>query len=140
MRGSSPTNADQQQSIDRSGFPHRIGINWRAGAKLEAKDFMEKWYPAKVVEVDDSDNTVLIHFDGWNQRYDEWLDMDSERIRPMVRHSVRRERREKAKVVVKLPAVSECNYRDYTAMIPFFEVLNPSDKEHSLSRMASGCF
>ena len=70
---------------------------------------MGKWYPAKVVEVDDSDNTVLIHFDGWNQRYDEWLDMDSERIRPMTRHSERRERREKSKVVVKPPTVLYCH-------------------------------
>jgi len=40
-------------------------------------------YPAKIVEVDDRDMTVLIHFDGWNQRYDEWVKMSSDQLRPL---------------------------------------------------------
>lgn len=40
---------------------------------------------------------VLIHFDGWNQRYDEWIDMSSDRIRPLVRHSERKERNKRVK-------------------------------------------
>jgi len=40
-------------------------------------------YPARVVEVDDRDVTVLIHFDGWNQRYDEWVKMTSDQLRPI---------------------------------------------------------
>ena len=40
-------------------------------------------YPAKIVEVDDRDTTVLIHFDGWNQRYDEWVKMNSDQLRPL---------------------------------------------------------
>ena len=40
-------------------------------------------YPAKIVEVDDRDMTVLIHFDGWNQRYDEWVKMNSDQLRPL---------------------------------------------------------
>ena len=51
-------------------------------------------YPARITEIDDKDKTVLVHFDGWNQRYDEWVKMDSERLRPVTRHS---ERKEKAK-------------------------------------------
>ena len=27
--------------------------------------------------------TVLIHFDGWNQRYDEWVKMSSDQLRPL---------------------------------------------------------
>lgn len=42
---------------------------------------------------------VLIHFDGWNQRYDEWIDMMSDKIRPLVRHSGRKERKKPAKGV-----------------------------------------
>ena len=40
-------------------------------------------YPARIVEVDDRDMTVLIHFDGWNQRYDEWVKMTSNQLRPL---------------------------------------------------------
>jgi len=35
------------------------------------------------MEVDDRDMTVLIHFDGWNQRYDEWVKMTSDQLRPL---------------------------------------------------------
>ena len=33
---------------------------------------------------------VMIHFDGWNQRYDEWIEMDSERLRGKGKHSARK--------------------------------------------------
>ena len=43
---------------------------------------------------------MLIHFEGWNQRYDEWVDMSSERLRPLTRHSVRQtDRRKRGKSV-----------------------------------------
>ncbi len=52
-------------------------------------------YSAKILEVDSEDITVLIHFEGWNSRYDEWIRMDSDRLRPSTRHSERKEKREK---------------------------------------------
>ena len=60
-------------------------------------------YSAKIVEIDESDNTVLIHFDGWNQRYDEWVEMSSENLRPATRHS---ERKDKSKTHVGTVSVS----------------------------------
>ena len=42
-------------------------------------------YSAKIVEIDDKDQAVMIHFDGWNSRYDEWLRMDSDRLRPIAK-------------------------------------------------------
>ncbi|CAC5394264.1 PHF20 [Mytilus coruscus] len=74
-------------------FPMRSGIVWRKGEKIEAMDFIEKWYPAKIIEIDEEDMAVLIHFEGWNQRYDQWMDMSSEKIRPKARHSGRKEKR-----------------------------------------------
>ncbi|CAH1775914.1 unnamed protein product [Owenia fusiformis] len=71
-------------------FPIRPGIIWAAGGKVEAMDYQKKWFPAKIMEVDDKELEVLIHFDGWNQRYDEWISMDSDRLRPMARHSDRK--------------------------------------------------
>ncbi|XP_043480685.1 PHD finger protein 20 [Leptopilina heterotoma] len=57
------------------------GLNFFPGDKLEAKDFNEKWYTAKVVETDWVEREVLIHFDKWSARFDEWIPMDSPRLR-----------------------------------------------------------
>lgn len=40
-------------------------------------------YPAKIVEVDEKTADVLIHFDGWSSRFDEWVEMRSDRLRAM---------------------------------------------------------
>ncbi|XP_076172113.1 PHD finger protein MBD-R2 isoform X2 [Ptiloglossa arizonensis] len=60
---------------------NRDGLKFFPGAKLEAKDFNEKWYSAKVVETDWEEREVLIHFDKWSSRFDEWIPMDSSRLR-----------------------------------------------------------
>lgn len=57
------------------------GLQFFPGDKLEAKDFNEKWYTAKVVETDWVEREVLIHFDKWSARFDEWIPMDSPRLR-----------------------------------------------------------
>ncbi|XP_012214996.1 PHD finger protein 20-like protein 1 isoform X3 [Linepithema humile] len=62
---------------------NRDGLNFYPGAKLEAKDFNDIWYSAKVVETDWVDREVLIHFDKWSSRYDEWIPMDSSRLREL---------------------------------------------------------
>lgn len=89
-------------SVKGTKLPNRVGIHWRKGERLEAKDFMDKWFPAKIREVNEEDMEVLIHFDGWNQRYDEWLPMTTERIRPMTRHSARKDENRKARTEFKI--------------------------------------
>ncbi|KAL3860765.1 hypothetical protein ACJMK2_010836 [Sinanodonta woodiana] len=89
-------------SVKLGKCPLRPGITWRQGEKLEAMDFMSAWYVAKIVDLDEEDQTVLIHFDGWNHRYDEWLDMSSERLRPITRHSVRKGGNRKLKAMHKV--------------------------------------
>lgn len=80
----SPTGSAKNMKV-----PSRPGIPWIPGTRLEAKDYLDKWYPARVHDVDFEDCTVLIHFEGWNQRYDEWVTMDSDDLRPVARHSER---------------------------------------------------
>lgn len=60
---------------------NRGGLKFFPGAKLEAKDFNEKWYAAKVVETDWDEREVLIRFDKWSTRFEEWIPMDSSRLR-----------------------------------------------------------
>lgn len=38
------------------------------------------WYQAKVVAVSSDNNSLKIHFVGWNSKHDEWIDRASERI------------------------------------------------------------
>ncbi|XP_016844455.2 PHD finger protein 20 [Nasonia vitripennis] len=50
------------------------------GDKLEAMDFNEKWYSARVIEIDWFEREVLINFDKWSSRFNEWIPMDSSRL------------------------------------------------------------
>ncbi|XP_062603197.1 PHD finger protein 20-like protein 1 isoform X2 [Saccostrea cucullata] len=87
---SSASSTTQTPPAVSKKFPVRPGINLRKGERLEAMDFSSKWYSAKIVEIDEEEKMVMIHFDGWNQRYDEWIEMDSEKLRPKTRHSSRK--------------------------------------------------
>ena len=72
------------------GFIEGSGIsleNVKVGYALEAASFDGKWYFGKIVSVDDSDGTFLVHFDGWNVRFDEWYKFSSKKVRPLP-HSV----------------------------------------------------
>ncbi|XP_044008198.1 uncharacterized protein LOC122852461 isoform X3 [Aphidius gifuensis] len=57
------------------------GLTFFIGSRLEAKDYHNQWFPAKVVEIDWTEREILIHFDKWNSRYDEWIPIDSSRLR-----------------------------------------------------------
>ncbi|XP_033124912.1 PHD finger protein 20-like protein 1 isoform X1 [Anneissia japonica] len=69
----------------------RPGFTFEPGIKVEAMDYLNNWYAAKIVRVDWDAQEVQIHFEGWNARYDEWLDFHSERLRPVPRQSNRRD-------------------------------------------------
>jgi len=44
-------------------------------------------YAAKIVEVDWEEEEIFIHFEKWSIRFDEWIPMDSSRIRPITKES-----------------------------------------------------
>ena len=56
-------------------------------------------YTAKIINIDEGDSTVLIHFEGWNSRFDEWLEYDSDRLRPLTRVSARKEAAKEVKAL-----------------------------------------
>ena len=68
-------------------------------------------YPSKIVEISEEEKAVLIHFEGWNQRYDEWVDMASERLRPTTRHSERKDKGINKRRRVHPHPVSAVNFR-----------------------------
>ncbi|CAG8488341.1 2903_t:CDS:10 [Ambispora gerdemannii] len=50
--------------------------------RVEVLNFDKVWYPGKVVKVEKT--KVKVHYDGWSQEYDEWLWVDSQRLRKFV--------------------------------------------------------
>ncbi|KAJ8664725.1 hypothetical protein QAD02_006387 [Eretmocerus hayati] len=68
--------------LERPNIMFRRGdLDFIPGSKLEAKDFNDMWYSARIVETDWLEREVLIHFDNWSSRYDEWIGMNSSRLR-----------------------------------------------------------
>ena len=49
----------------------------KRGVLCEAKDFANTWYKSRVLEVDEPNNKVLVHFLGWNTRHDQWFEIGS---------------------------------------------------------------
>ncbi|XP_045470389.1 PHD finger protein 20 [Harmonia axyridis] len=63
-------------------------IDFSIDNRINALDFNNKWRPAKIKEVDEEENEVLIHFEtngsfeNNGNEYDEWVCMDSPRLKP----------------------------------------------------------
>jgi PHD finger protein 20 len=78
---------DQQPSCSSSQkdarYRSKEKMDFVVGSLLEARDFNNEWFSAKVVEVDCDEREVLVHFQKWSSRYDEWISMDSARLRPV---------------------------------------------------------
>ena len=55
------------------------------GQWIDVKDTIEQWLEAQVIDV--KENKVFVHYNGWGTRWDEWIEMDSDRIRPFRYHT-----------------------------------------------------
>ena len=63
-------------------LPHMISFrkNLKNGDKCDVVDSVYMWYSGTVVDTDDSKNPIMIHYDGWHNKYDEWIERDSPRL------------------------------------------------------------
>ncbi|XP_072377745.1 uncharacterized protein [Diabrotica undecimpunctata] len=57
-------------------------LNFAINSNVEALDFNNEWYPAKIIETDEEEKEVLIHFIDFPSKHDEWISMNSSRLRP----------------------------------------------------------
>lgn len=48
-------------------------------------------YPSRIEKIDYDEGKMLVHFDRWSHRYDEWILWDSNRLRPLERPTLRKE-------------------------------------------------
>lgn len=69
------------------------------GMKVEAKDKYGKLYVAKVVELGEEDQEVLVHFEKWSSRYDEFIPLKSGRLQLLSQSRQEEMEREKEKMI-----------------------------------------
>ncbi|KAB7496221.1 PHD finger protein 20-like protein 1 [Armadillidium nasatum] len=99
---------EQANSMAKQLHVFKPGINFVQGAKLEVLDSRDnKWYQCKVVQVDWGELDILVHYERWSVRFDEWLKMDSTRIRPLTL-------KDKSKVIFKMDFYEVQFYDGYT--------------------------
>jgi len=70
------------------GWNH--SIRYFDGQWLDVKDTVAQWLEATVMEVDLAGRRIYVHYNGWPQRWDEWLPFESARVAPfrsMTRHT-----------------------------------------------------
>lgn len=74
---------------NESGLPNEImpltGRRFVIGQWVDVKDTIDQWLEAQVINV--RDNQVYVHYNGWGTRWDEWIDMSSDRIMPFRYHT-----------------------------------------------------
>eukprot|EP00455_Lapot_gusevi_P026900 TRINITY_DN2837_c0_g3_i3.p1 TRINITY_DN2837_c0_g3~~TRINITY_DN2837_c0_g3_i3.p1 ORF type:complete len:273 (+),score=34.86 TRINITY_DN2837_c0_g3_i3:74-892(+) len=60
------------------------------GQQLDVQDTIKKWCKAEVREMKEAEPNLmlLIHYIGWHDKWDEWLDSTSERIAPFETHTL----------------------------------------------------
>ncbi|RLN57139.1 hypothetical protein BBJ28_00025520, partial [Nothophytophthora sp. Chile5] len=77
-RPQSPPNRRKKRMQPPDVEQWRVGL--KEGDEIDARDTSRKWYEARVLYVDDLQ--ALIHYVGWNARFDEWIDITSQRLMP----------------------------------------------------------
>ena len=66
-----------QQSLDEE---MNVGFEIKAGDQLDIKDQVGKWCVAKVLDVDLSNRKIYVHYEGWGDKWNEWIIMDPSRL------------------------------------------------------------
>ena len=57
------------------------------GTYIDARDSMNNWCVAHILEVCNDDDTIKVRFDGWGSRWNEWYKFTSARIAPFRKYS-----------------------------------------------------
>jgi hypothetical protein len=55
------------------------------GQWVDVKDTIDQWLEAQIIDM--RDDKVYIHYNGWGNRWDEWIEVNSPRIRPFRYHT-----------------------------------------------------
>jgi hypothetical protein len=71
----------KKESFDLFNFNQ---CEFMLGQWVDCLDTVDQWLEAQVISLPNTNNPnkVLIHYNGWGNRWDEWIQMTSERLRP----------------------------------------------------------
>lgn len=53
---------------------------YEIGQWVDVKDTIDQWLEAQIINI--SNNQAYVHYNGWGNRWDEWIDFASPRIAP----------------------------------------------------------
>ena len=85
----------EQKLLDAKNY--NFNNDFIVDSYIDAKDTLSKWCVAQIIEIDEANNSVRLHFEGWATRYDEvkllmlflqWIKKNSLRLAPFRRHTV----------------------------------------------------
>ena len=63
------------------------GLELTPGAAVDAMDEFYTWYTATIMDRSGDGSCVLVHFDGWESKWDEWMPVSTNRIEPLHSHT-----------------------------------------------------
>jgi len=70
---------EQQVNLTKTIVPFELTKSkYEVGQWIDVKDTIDQWLEAQVVQVRNSQ--VYVHYNGWGNRWDEWIDFSSPRI------------------------------------------------------------
>lgn len=58
------------------------------GQWVDVKDTVDQWLEAQVISLQAEPSLAFIHYNGWPEHWDEWIQVDSPRIQPFRTHTV----------------------------------------------------
>jgi hypothetical protein len=70
------------ETVELFNFNRRKYIK---GQWVDVKDTIDQWLEAQIIDI--REDKVYIHYNGWGNRWDEWIDVNSPRIRPFRYHT-----------------------------------------------------
>ncbi|CEG50016.1 Ubiquitin-like protein, regulator of apoptosis [Plasmopara halstedii] len=69
---------ENEQQTESQTQIRRSSRQFFVGQWLDVKDTVNQWLESTVMDI--ADGKILIHYHGWPTRWDEWIDVDSDRI------------------------------------------------------------
>ncbi|KAH3756275.1 hypothetical protein Pelo_11910 [Pelomyxa schiedti] len=54
-------------------FQHFILVDPRIGQTLEVMDTVDKWYGSTIIDTSKNKQQILIHYEGWSNKWNEWI-------------------------------------------------------------------
>ena len=69
-----------QHTLTIDSVMNKRGVSIEVGQWVDVKDTVDQWLEAEIIGRDGE--MVYVHYNGWPERWDEWIHIDSERIQP----------------------------------------------------------